>query len=73
MNAWIYTHPSSRAPSNPTGTTVFLRRGIEAEWLAVDPVLACDEIVYVTDKGWLKIGDGERPFSELPYYRPEDR
>jgi hypothetical protein len=43
------------------------RRGTMAEWLQANPVLAEGEIGVVPDIGLGKIGDGVRPWAELPY------
>lgn len=44
------------------------RRDTEANWSAANPVLAEGEIGYVLEKPNLhKMGDGEHPWSELPY------
>lgn len=49
--------------------TVFkLRRGTEAEWNAVNPVLALGEPGFAYDTYKLKIGDGVRHWSELEYF-----
>ena len=44
-----------------------LRRGLEREWIEVDPVLLAGEPAYSIDTGGLKIGNGELKWSELPY------
>ena len=46
------------------------RRGTEAEWAAVNPVLAASEIGYVTDgpsAGNFKAGNGVSHWLDLPY------
>ena len=43
------------------------RRGLEREWIEIDPVLLSGEPAYSTDTGGLKIGNGESKWSELPY------
>ena len=52
-----------------TNTTVRfkLRRATDPEWLAADPVLLEGEPAYSTNSNLLKIGDGTRPWSQLPY------
>jgi hypothetical protein len=52
-----------------TNTTVRfkLRRATDPEWLAADPVLLEGEPAYSTNSNLLKIGDGNRPWSQLPY------
>ncbi len=41
------------------------RRGTEARWLEVDPILLDGEIAFVKDKNYIKIGDGIKTFSQL--------
>lgn len=43
------------------------RRGLEPEWIEVDPVLLPGEPAYSLDVGRLKIGTGGLKWSELPY------
>lgn len=52
-----------------TNTTVRfkLRRAADPEWLAANPVLLEGEPAYSTNSNLLKIGDGNRPWSQLPY------
>lgn len=52
-----------------TNTTVRfkLRRATDPEWLAANPVLLEGEPAYSTNSNLLKIGDGSRPWSQLPY------
>jgi len=52
-----------------TNTTVRfkLRRAADTLWLAADPVLLEGEPAYSTNSNLLKIGDGNRPWSQLPY------
>lgn len=48
--------------------TIFkLKRGTEARWAEVNPVLAQGEPGFVYDKNKLKIGDGITPWNNLPY------
>lgn len=49
-------------------TTIKLRRGTAAQWLAVDPVLSQSEPGYELDTGKEKRGDGVTHWSSLPYY-----
>jgi hypothetical protein len=44
-----------------------LRRGTAAEWLAANPVLSEGEIVFETDTGYYKIGNGTAAWSSLSY------
>ena len=46
---------------------VQVRRDIEANWTAVDPVLRDGEIAYSRDVNRIKIGDGAHKWSELKY------
>lgn len=46
---------------------VQVRRDIEANWAAVDPVLRDGEIAYSKDLNRIKVGDGARKWSELEY------
>lgn len=46
-------------------TRLKLRRDVEADWLAADPVLAQGEPGYITDTQELIIGDGVTAFSNL--------
>jgi len=52
-----------------TNTTVRfkLRRATDPEWLVANPVLLEGEPAYSTNSNLLKIGDGNRPWSQLPY------
>lgn len=43
------------------------RRGISAEWIAVNPVLASGEIGLETDSSQIKLGDGTSPWNSLSY------
>lgn len=47
--------------------TLQLRRDHAADWYATDPLLEEGEPGFETDTGRLKIGDGIRPWSLLPY------
>lgn len=44
-----------------------LRRATEAEWIEVDPILRLAEPALSTDVYKLKVGDGQRHWSEIPY------
>lgn len=48
------------------------RRATEAQWAAVNPILAVGEIGYVIDKGTIKIGDGLTPWINLVAFRAEN-
>ena len=52
-------------------TTFKLKRGLEARWLELNPVLAQGEPGYVLDLNRLKIGDGLTAWKDLPYSRSE--
>lgn len=43
------------------------RNDTEANWTAVDPILAVGELGLVTDTAQFKIGNGVDSWSELPY------
>jgi len=43
------------------------RRGTEAQWNDADPILAQGEVGVNLTNGFVKIGDGFKPWSELPY------
>jgi len=43
------------------------RRGTEAEWVAKDPILRDGEPALSRDKDRIKVGDGVRHWSQLPY------
>lgn len=48
-------------------TTIQFKRGTAADMLSVNPVLAAGEPGLETDTGMLKIGDGIKTWSALPY------
>ena len=48
-------------------TTFKLRRGTEARWAEVNPILELGEPGFVYDSNRLKVGDGQTPWNELPY------
>jgi hypothetical protein len=48
--------------------TIFkLRRALESEWEEKNPILSLGEPGFAYDINKLKIGDGEKPWSELEY------
>lgn len=53
-------------------TTIQLRRGTSSQWAAADPVLAVGEPGWDVDAATLKIGDGTRPWSDLPVVHMQD-
>lgn len=44
-----------------------LRRALESQWIDKDPILRLGEPAYSTDVNKLKIGDGNKHWSELEY------
>ena len=44
-----------------------LRRATEPEWIERDPILRVGEPALSTDVDKLKVGDGRRHWSEIPY------
>ena len=48
-------------------TTFKLKRGTEARWAEVNPVLAQGEPGFVYDTNRLKVGDGITAWNDLPY------
>lgn len=44
-----------------------LRRGAEAKWIELDPILRIGEPAVSIDINKIKIGDGTHHWSELPY------
>lgn len=48
-------------------TTFKLKRGTEARWAEVNPILAQGEPGFVYDTNRLKIGDGITHWNDLPY------
>ena len=48
-----------------------LRRATEQEWIDYDPILRVGEPALSIDKDKLKIGDGRRHWSEIPYLLEE--
>ena len=75
VTAWNdleYAIDASSAPSIYGGTVlssrdIYLRSGIQSQWELIDPVLGLGEIVFDISNDSVKIGDGIRKFSELPY------
>lgn len=52
-------------------TTFKLKRGTEARWTEVNPILEQGEPGFVYDKHKLKIGDGITPWNDLPFIGEE--
>ena len=48
-------------------TTFRLKRGTEARWAELNPILEPGEPGFVYDKNRLKIGDGVTPWNDLSY------
>ena len=48
-------------------TTFRLKRGTEARWAELNPILDPGEPGFVYDKNRLKIGDGVTPWNDLSY------
>jgi hypothetical protein len=48
-------------------TTFKVRRGFSYIWNSIDPVLQAGEPGYELDTHRLKIGDGEKKWTQLPY------
>ena len=48
-------------------TKIQVRRDSEANWNSTDPVLDRGELGYNFDIKGLKVGDGQTPYSGLPY------
>lgn len=55
---------------------ISIRSGTEAAWNEANPVIGQangpNEIIYVTDKNAIKIGDGTTRFKQLPYINCQD-
>lgn len=49
-------------------TTIKLKRGTAARWAEMNPILAMGEPGFVYDENRLKIGDGQTPWNDLPYF-----
>jgi lysophospholipase L1-like esterase len=54
-------------------TTIKLRRDTAVRWSLGDPVLFDGEVGVELDSGRFKLGDGERRWSDLTYFIPEDQ
>jgi len=52
--------------------TILLRRDTAARWAAFNVTLGQGEPGFEMDSGKLKIGDGNTPWLELPYFVPEE-
>ena len=48
-------------------STIKFKRGTEARWAELNPILENGEPGYVYDKHKFKIGDGVTPWNNLPY------
>ncbi|MXG89901.1 hypothetical protein [Nocardioides flavescens] len=53
-------------------TTIKLRRGTTAQWQASNPVLAAGEPAFDITTGFIKMGDGETAWADLPSFLHED-
>lgn len=53
--------------SSVVASTFQFKRGTEARWAEVNPILAQGEPGFVYDKQRLKIGDGVTRWNDLPY------
>lgn len=53
--------------STTVSSILKFKRGTEARWAEVNPVLLQGEPGFVYDQNRLKIGDGVTPWNELPY------
>lgn len=51
----------------PRNLLIQVRRDTADNWLSSNPVLATGEFGHETNTGKMKIGDGTRPWSQLPY------
>jgi hypothetical protein len=49
-----------------------LRRDIAADWITINPILASGEPGVELDTGKVKIGDGVRSWTSLPYFLDEE-
>ena len=47
--------------------SIRFKRGTEAKWAEVNPILEEGQPGFVTDKNKLKIGDGQSAWNDLPY------
>lgn len=57
--------------STTVASTFQFKRGTEARWEEVNPILKQGEPGFVYDKNKLKIGDGITPWRDLPYVEDE--
>lgn len=48
------------------------RRGTTEQWSSLNPILKAGEIGYNTTDGSIKIGDGIKPWTALPTFKPDD-
>ena len=53
--------------STVIASTIKFKRGTEAKWAELNPILENGEPGYVYDKYKFKIGDGKTPWKDLPY------
>lgn len=53
-------------------TLIKIRRGLSADWVAINPILAQGEPGFEVDTNKLKIGDGIHPWNELDYLISSD-
>lgn len=44
-----------------------VRRGTAAQWAAISPILAAGEMGLESDTNYIKFGDGETVWNDLPY------
>lgn len=49
------------------------RRGTEAEWVTKDPILREGEPALSIDKDKVKVGDGKRHWSQIPYLNKDEQ
>lgn len=59
-------------PSRYITARLAFRRGTPQKWQTENPVLAEGEPGFESETGRLKIGDGEKPWNELDYYKVGD-
>lgn len=53
--------------STTVASIIKFKRGTEARWAELNPILENGEPGYVYDKHKFKIGDGKTPWNDLPY------
>ena len=51
-----------------TNAKILVRRDTSTNWYATNPILLSGEQGYETNTGKMKIGDGIRPWCQLPYF-----